>query len=156
MAALDDAPEAVAILAALQARNRANAPACFLARAQETLLAEATALDATARTCERLQQEAAAAKAAEAQAADAARLMGDKLAEAQAKAADLEHALQQATARESALRAENETLLARLTEQARCRRTKSDLRLSRCVRRRPIRLSAFAAPDARDGDGHGA
>ena len=105
------------MLNALRARNFAATAACTLARAHEVLLAEANVLDATARTCERLQQEATVAKAAEAQAADAAQLMGDKLAEAQAKAADLEHTLQQTTAREAELRKENETLLLRLTEQ---------------------------------------
>lgn len=109
------------VLAALRKRNAASAAACTLARSHEALLAEVSVLDATARTCERLEQEATVAKAAEAQAADAAQLMGDKLAEAQAKAAELEHSLQQTTAREEALRKENETLLTRLTEHLQMR-----------------------------------
>ena len=123
---MDEASATVAgpearVLALLRSRNRAAAPSLALARAHELLLAECTALEATSRTCERLQREAMAAKAAEAQAADAAQLVGDKLADAQARVAELEHDLQQMTAREAETHKENETLLARLTEQLQMR-----------------------------------
>ena len=109
------------VLAALRIRNRMGAAACTLARAHEVIVSDCTTLEAIARQCECLQQEATAAKAAEMQANDAAQQMGEKLAEAQAKAADLEHNLQNSTSREEALRKDNETLLVRLTEQLQMR-----------------------------------
>ena len=117
----DAAGAQMAVLAALRIRNRMGAAACALARDYEALNAECTTLDGVARQCERLQQEATVAKAAELQAATAAQQMGEKLAEAQAKTADLEHALQQTTARGAELKRENETLLVRLTEQLQMR-----------------------------------
>ena len=134
------------VLSALQSRNRASAAACHLAREQEKLLAECTALESVARTCERLQHEATAAKAAEAEASDAARLVGEKLAEAQTKAADLEHALQQSTAREQTLRKENETLLTKLTEQLQVRAMAMD------TEREQFEAEAAAAAAAASGN----
>ena len=61
--------------------------------------------------------EAAAARASNTETSEAARLMGEKLAEAQAKAADQEHSLKLAASREEALKAENARLIERLTTQ---------------------------------------
>ena len=123
----DPADPQEAMMARLNARNATNAPSLVLARMNEELLTEVNALDkenherskdlAIAGTeIGKLQAEKAAAAAAEAEAKEAARQMGEKLAEAQAKSADLKHSLQQATAREAALKKENETLLAKYME----------------------------------------
>lgn len=143
---LADEPQA-AVLEALRARNRSGAAACALARAHEAILAECTALELTARSCERLQQEAAVANAAEAQAASAAQQMGEKLAEAQAKVAELEHSLQQSVAREAAVRRENETLLARLTEQLQMRAMAMDTEVEQFERKLEAEAAAAAEMD---------
>ena len=133
----DPADPQEAMLARLNARNAINAPSLTLARMNEELLTEATVLDKenlerlkdlaiAGKEIEKLQAEKAAATTAEEQAKDAARQMGEKLAEAQAKSADLEHLLQQATAREAALKAENETLLAKYMEQLQLRAAAMD------------------------------
>ena len=86
-----------AVLLALRERNRAGKAACEITRSHERLLTAVKEAEVQARHCEQLREEAAAAKAAEVQAAQATRQMGEKLAEAQAKAADLQHTLKQIT-----------------------------------------------------------
>ena len=113
--------EAGAVLEALRERNRASAAACHTARMHEALLADCTALEKVALKCERLEQEAEAAKGAEAQANDATRAMGEKLELELSKSADFEEAVRKLTASEASLKAENEALIVRLTEQLQIR-----------------------------------
>lgn len=105
------------VMQLLRERNQAMAACCTTARMHEALLADCTALEKVALKCERLEQEAEAAKGAEVEAIEATRAMGKKLEEALSKAADLEHNLRSVTASEAALKNENEMLITRLTQQ---------------------------------------
>lgn len=111
-----DGPE-VRVIELLRQRNARAAAALEATRGYQALLRDCTALEAQARTCDRLQHEALAAKAAEAQAAEAAKQMGEKLEAVGSNTADLEHTIAKLTASEAALKSENERLLVRLTEQ---------------------------------------
>ena len=109
------------VLEALRERNRASAAACHMARMHEALITDCSALDKIALKCERLEQEAAAAHGAEAQANEATCAMGEKLQLALSKLADLEESVRKLTASEASLKAENEALIVRLTEQLQIR-----------------------------------
>lgn len=110
-------PAERAVMAAIHERNRNAAAAMQLAMAHEELNKECSRLDAVERGLERMQNEALAAKAAEARAEDAARAMSDKLAEAMAKIGELEYELQSTKAERDALVKDNDGLLNRLTDK---------------------------------------
>ena len=107
----------LSILLALRERNRAGAAACKLARSGQGLLAECNRLDAVERSAERRNDEAIAAKGAEARAEDATRAMAAKLEEAMARIGELEHELQAVKAERDELRNDNVGLLQRLTDK---------------------------------------